>query len=190
MKSKLIGGASLTAGLYMLYKKYRNNTTRNNEEQLVREDKINNISKYLYSEEDDSRYSEEDDSRHTSNIYNKINITFIKNLIGNSLRCDDIPNLEEGLRLLNEYINGYNLLSDKFNKTRILNIYNHLCKLKILRSKVHYELGCRYDNKYNTDKANENYLLAINFADENEQVCNMIIRKSFTRLVNNGFIIN
>lgn len=168
----IIGVVVVGCGIALLKNKNENNSAYT---------KNINVKEYLYSNEGNSRHT---------NSYNKINITFIKNLIGKSLSCDDIPNLEEGLRLLNEYISGYKLLSDKFNKTRILNIYNHLCKLKLLRSKVHYELGSRYDNNCNTDKANENYLLAINFADENEPIGDKIIKKSFTRLVNNGFIIN
>ena len=193
-KTTLYGIAGITALYYgknkFLPSEKKNNITEKDNLKDLNMNAHNNIEKesrngyHHYSNNSYNQYNYYD-HKHG---HNKINIDYVKDLIGESIHSKDIKGLEEGIKLLNEIIDGYELLVEKFNQKKIMDLNHNLNKLLICKAKSLLELGYLYDNNNDFDAANRSYLLAIKYANMDTKTGKLIIKKSLTKLVNNEFI--
>jgi len=152
--------------------RFMSNSTK--KEIKTNKEKKEEISQFVYTE-----------NRSTYNI----NYNNIKGIINNSMHNQDINGLEHGLKILNEFIEGYTILNDKLNNLDYLKIGKNLEKLNNIRIQTYNNLGCIYQDLSLVDSANLNYLQSLKYCNFNNSNHVKIIKKNITLLINNDYIM-
>lgn len=187
-KAVLYGGAIIAAGS-LIERRFRGGPNNNKKKNDNKND--NNDNKNNDDDDNDKINILNELNKHkynTSRNLHNVNIDYIKSKLEYSIMHNNLNDIIDAIKLLEELICGYKILFTTDLCDNNYNIKNNLYKLNKYRIKSYYHLGSLYQDLNQIGESNYYYLKALEFCDTEDNNHHKYIKRCFDNLHANNFI--